>query len=254
MINSLKFEWRKLWQSKAMYIIFSLGLISITLMMILSKTLSELTSIFSSPDINATSMLLTALTSGSFITLLGIYIALFACQDYTQHTIKNIYARGYSRTAVYFSKYLVSLWVTFVVAMIYMLYSFLLAAILGAPVHDLADYQWGSFALQFLWLIGIHGLLFGLSTMIGRVGISVAVNLVGVSICFSLLDLLISLIFSGVKDFSFKITDYQLDYILVSLMGTKLTQAELVRAIVMPIVYAGVFVTGGWLVSKRRDV
>ncbi len=34
----------------------------------------------------------------------GIVTALLVCDDYEQQTIKNIYARGYSRSQVYFSK------------------------------------------------------------------------------------------------------------------------------------------------------
>lgn len=254
MINLLKFELRKLRQSKAFYIIFSLGLISITLIMLLSKVITDLTSVLGSPDLNATNMLLTALSSGSFASLMAIYLALFACSDDAQHTIKNIYARGYSRTAVYFSKYLVSLGVVLVMAVIYMVYSFLFANILGAPARSIPAYQWGSLALQFLWLIGLHGLYFGLSSMIGRLGVAVAVNVVGITIVFGLLDLLISLIFVRVENFNFSIRDYHLESVLVTLMGNKLTKAQLLRAILLPIGYTAVFVTGGWYINRRRDV
>ncbi len=248
MMNLLKFEWRKLRQSKALYIVYGLGLVTITLMMLLSKIMGAKAG-------NATAMMTSAIGGSSMISLTGIYLALFACGDYSQHTIKNIYARGYSRTAVYFSKYLVSLLVVFAAAIMYMVYTFLLAVIFGNYVQNISAFQWGSFALQFLWLIGIHGLYFGLSTMVEKTGIAVALNLFGITLVFSLLDLLINLIFVKVDNFNFNITDYQLEYVLMPLIsGQALTKAELIRALVMPLSYAVVFVGGGWLVSQRRDV
>lgn len=248
MINLLKFEWRKLRQSKALYIIYSLGLVTITLMLIIGKVMGTAVG-------NATVEMTTAIGTSSMISLTGIYLALFACGDYSQHTIKNIYARGYSRTAVYFSKYLVSLLVVFAVALVYMAYSFILAAILWQSVQGIPAFQWGSFALQFLWLIGIHGLYFGLSIMVARTGIAVALNLFGITLLFSLLNLIISLIFIKVENFNFDLTNYQMEFVFMPLIsGKPLAKAELIRAIVMPIAYAVVFVTGGWLVSRRRDV
>ena len=58
--------------------------------------------------------------------------------------------------------------------------------IFGNHVQNISAFQWGSFALQFLWLIGIHGLYFGLSTMVEKTGIAVALNLFGITLVFSL--------------------------------------------------------------------
>ena len=248
-----KFEWRKLWQQKSMYIVFGIGLITITLMMILSKVMSVIADEVM-PSQNATEYMLSAIAGSSFISLLGIFIAIFVCADNHQHTIKNIYARGYSRDAVFFSKYLISLALSFAVVIIYMVYSFLLALVLGMHAATMPAHMWGSLALQFWVVFGLHGLYFGLSMMLGKLGGSIALNIFGVTVVFSLLALLISLIFARVENFNFSINDYQLSMIITTLLGKKLTTAQLVRALVMPLCYSGVFVTGGWLVNRRREV
>ena len=247
MIKLLKFELRKLRQSKSFYIIFGLGLLSIILFMILGKVLTD---VFATPDGNPLASMLVVLPNSGFVSLLGVYLVIFACGDFSQHTIKNIYARGYSRTTVYFTKYLLSLAVTLAVALFYMLFSFLFALVLGGHVASIAGYMWGCLALQFWVLVGMHGMFFGVAMICSKTGVGIFVNVVGIELLFTLLNLLIQ-----IAKIKFNILDYYLEMILANLMGgAPLTTAELVRAIVMPVVYAVGFVTAGWLVNHKREV
>lgn len=247
MKNLLKFEWRKLWQSKSLYIVFSIGLVSIILSLALSKVLLE---IFNTTP-NATQSMLSVLTMSNFTSLLGIYIAIFVCDDFSQHTIKNMYARGYSRSAVYFSKYLISLFVSLVVALLYLGFGFVFALILGGYAGDMPADMWRDLILQLWVVVGLHGLFFGISMMIGKIAGSLALNLVGIAVVFGLL----SLIFQITK-IDFNIMLYELEMILggLSHVSGDAPHPGLVRAIVMPICYVIVFVGGGWLVNRRRDV
>lgn len=247
MINLLKYEWRKLWRSKSLYIVFSIGFISIILSMMLAKVLLE---IFHATP-NATESMLSVLTMSNFVSLLGIYIAIFVCDDFSQHTIKNIYARGYNRSAVYFSKYLISLFVSMAVALLYIGFGFLFALVLGGYVGDMSADLWRDLVLQLWVVVGLHGLFFGISMMVGKIAGSLALNLVGIAVAFGLL----SLIFQIAK-VDFNIMLYELEMILGGLahVSGDAPHPGLVRAIVMPIVYTVVFVGGGWLVNRRRDV
>ena len=115
MSKLLHFEWRKLWRQKSLYICFGFGLLIIFLSVLSLKSFDILDT--------AMNMVYLALNNG-FTVFLGIFIALFICQDYNQQTIKNIYARGYGRNAVFFSKYLISLFVTVLMALIYLVFIF----------------------------------------------------------------------------------------------------------------------------------
>ena len=75
MINLLKFEWRKLWQQKSLFIIFIIGIISTVLYILLAKIIVD---VFDA-NLNATESMLLMLTMSSFVSLLGIYIAIFVC-------------------------------------------------------------------------------------------------------------------------------------------------------------------------------
>lgn len=242
----LKFEWRKLWQSKSLYIIFGIGLICMVLSMVAFKILSI--------TVNATAGILLALQSSNFVSLVGasllsVFVTIFACADHSQHTIKNIYARGYNRTAVYFSKYLVSLLVTFMIAAVYMALNFVLSLILGGGIGSMpVGYDWGDLALQFWALFGLHSLYFGVTMIIGKMAGSLAVNLIGIGLFFVILNTIIT-----IAQIDFDITKYELDYILMGLSGL-LPKPDLLHALLVPAVYAVIFVFGGWLMNRRRDV
>lgn len=246
MIKLLRFEWRKLWRQKSLYICFSIGLLLAALFIILGKVLTER---FGLPFGSATESLLVMLPRSGFISLLGIYLAIFVCSDYSQHTIKNIYARGYSRTSVYLAKYLISLLVTLVVALVYWVFSLLFSLMLGAGVTGLTGVQWGSLALQLWVVVGLHGLYFGIAMLLGKTGGSVAINLFGIGLVFSILALLLSIF-----DIDFNIYDYDLESMLEALAGNKLNTGMVVRGLILPIVYAGIFNALGWWVSRRREV
>lgn len=251
MIKLLKFEWRKLWQQKSLYIIFVIGLVGLILSLVSMRLFYG--------DMGATEASLLALQYSNYVSivgasLVGIYITLFACGDYSQHTIKNIYARGYSRSAVYFSKYLISLFVTLAMAIIFIAVTFLFTLVLSGKVGTMpVGFNWGDLFLQLWVLVGMHGLYFGISMMIGKLAGSLAINLVGITLVFLILNTMIMIL-----KINFEITKYQLEYILMGLSGPMGLQMadkpELMRALLVPAGYAVFFVFGGWLVNNRRDV
>lgn len=247
MINLLKFEFRNLWQQKSLYIVFGIGLVSIVLAMMVANIFLEI----SHATANATEIMVSVLVMSNLVTLLGVYLALFVCNDFSQHTIKNIYARGYSRSAVYFSKYIVSLLVTIVVTLLYMAFGFLVALILGGYVGDMPAGKWGDLALQLWVVVGLHGLFFGVSMMVSKIAGSLALNLVGVTIAFSLLNAIFQ-----IAKIDFNVMNYSLEMILGGLSGITegTTHPGLIRALVVPLCYVIIFVGGGWLVNRRRDV
>ncbi len=247
MIKLLKFEWRKLLRQKSLYICFGIGLLVTVLFVSLGKILAERLGV----DLNATAVdsMLQVISESGFVSLLGIYLAIFVCHDFGQQTIKNIYARGYSRTLVYFTKYLVSLGVTLAMGLLYMVFSFLFCLIIGIPVGTMTAAVWGTLALQLWVLIGMHGLFFGIGMMIGKTGGSVALNLFGISFAFSILELLFQIF-----NIDFSILDYNLEMVLSTLITTELSKTVILRAVLLPLTYAVVFIGLGYWLNNRRDV
>ena len=105
----LKLEFRKLTKQKSLYICLAIMLSLILLSAIVYKVLMS-TSIDMGDfvtdlnNIDGIFFTLTTLSNADFFIILGIVVAITFCFDFEEHTIRNIFARGYSRTSLYFSK------------------------------------------------------------------------------------------------------------------------------------------------------
>lgn len=248
MTKLFKFEWRKLWQQKSFYICFGVGLIMSLLVIILARVVvGAFGGTFQ--DASAVDFMMSAVAGSGLIDLLGIYLAIFACHDYNQHTIKNLYARGYSRSSVFFTKYLVSLGVTLVMGLVYMLFAFLCCLAFGGRVGTMTGTMWATLALQLWILVGVHGLYFGISMMIGKIGGAVALNIVGVSVIFSILELILQ-----ICRIDFDIISFNFDNLILLFNGETITQSMCLKGILLPLAYAGIFVGLGYYFNYRRDV
>lgn len=243
-VNKLwQFEWRKIWRQKSLYICFGIGLIINLLGAIAIKVLGA--------SSTACLAMCTALNSG-FIALLGIYLAIYACHDHTHQTLKCIYARGYQRTKVYFTKYLISLCITMLMAVIYLAFNFLITLLLNGNVGSLDGLEVQVLLLQFWTLFGFHGMFFGVGMMVGKIAGSLALNLIGIEFCFAIL----STIFMILK-INFDIIQLSLQSVFDSLsvaIFEGFVIGLLLRSILIPLCYVVLFVGGGWWINQRRDV
>jgi ABC-type transport system involved in multi-copper enzyme maturation permease subunit len=105
MKNLLKLEFVKLKRRKSFYIctLIMLGLIIISNLTI-KAFLSLLPDVIGDITSSGIDSLVSGLSNSSFTLITSIFVILFVCEDYTNQAIKNIYAKGYSRTNVFLSK------------------------------------------------------------------------------------------------------------------------------------------------------
>ena len=104
MSNLLKLQFRNVLHNKLIYICLGVNLL---LGPILSFIL-ELT--VKTPELGSHELLPEIMSSLAEPGIVAImFIAIFTCLDFNEGTMKNIIARGYTRTQVLFSKYIVSI-------------------------------------------------------------------------------------------------------------------------------------------------
>ena len=110
MNNLLKLEFRKLKRQKCFYICLAIMVAMLLITGVTAKIFmdhaAELAEIAGEPVIPTTLpvFLLSFASASMFSMIASIYVSIVVCEDYESQTIKNIYARGYSRSAHYFSK------------------------------------------------------------------------------------------------------------------------------------------------------
>lgn len=244
----LKFEFRKITRQKSFYICFGIALLILALSAVILK--AAVNEAGSTEVFSPVSFSLTALTSSSFTLVLGIFVALYCCADYSDNTLKNIYSRGYTRAQVYFAKYLVSLLLSLAVAILFFLWAFIFGKKFGNTEEAVTQEFIISVVCQLVIVAGYHAVYFSLAMIIGKVGGSVAVNLVGPMLVITVLTLLTSLL----KIENLTLNSYWLDAPMSSLSQGAAESSLFLKSIVMSVIYAGIFVAGGYFLNRKKEI
>ncbi len=244
------FELRKLVKSKYFYVI---AIISVAFIIISGLTTKTVNDFIAQEDpelvanINSYSFIKSAL-AGTFTILIGIFVALYAAEDYSSGTLKNIYGRGYNRINVYFSKYIVSLIGVLVITILTILSAFIFgtAAWGGMKTDDnLAIIILG----QFLCVAAYHSIFFAIAFSFGKPGAGIALNIIGpmaISLVLTMLD-------AFINNENINISAYWIDAIFSNFTGATDT-AKVGYGMVLAIVYLGISSFAGVFVTRKRDV
>lgn len=255
------FEARKLVRQKSLYICFA---VAVVLLVLNAASLAFLDKIMESQGgeftdgmesgffFGVASFTKSTFSNCSFFLLLSVIITLYCCDDYANCTIKNIYAKGYSRAKVYFTKYLFSLIVSMVLAAVSIVISYAIGAGFGKP--DNCENLAAVMVCQLVTVIGYHGIFYSVSMMIGKVGGSLAINILAPMFFGIILTLLTSLVQNASENVNIDFGYIWFDSVYTELSKIPVKGSAFVRAILMSLIYAGGFVTLGFFVNRRKEV
>lgn len=246
MVKLIAFEFRKLLRQKSFYICFAIVLALIGLSAAVNAQLKN------NPEIVITftvaSFTKSALTSSSFFMVLGVFVALYCCDDVANNTLKNLYSRGYSRGQVYFSKYVVSLCASIAAAAVTFLFAFIVGKLSASSGES--GKLFGSIVCQLLLVVAYHAVFFSLATIIGKVGGSVAINIIGPMLVLTVLTLITSLL----KLDRVNLGDYWLESAINGLTATAIEGKAFIKAVVMSVIYTAAFVPVGYVINKKKEL
>ena len=248
MNNLIKFEFRKLFKSKSFYIclLICIGLVLLSGLTI--KIMAESSDVIDLPS--KYSMLQGAVSYGNITLISAIYTALFVCEDESSNTLKNIYAKGYTRGNVFVSKLIVSLLSILIFTFTCMIVAYFFGKTTWINSSICIDNLALDILAQVLLLIAYHSLFFIISFTNGKTGLSIALNIVGPI----LISMVLTMIDAFLKLDNFKISSYWIDSLLSYLGQTTLTNQNILVAIVMGIIYFFVFITIGFILNKKKEI
>ena len=192
-----------------------------------------------------------------------MFIALFACADYEQGTIKNIYARGFSRDRVYYVKFCVAIFATLIMAVILLGVTALAAWIAGFPassgtglLSSMVGMGGGKeqslcalLGAQLMVAIARMALVFMLALAVKKVGVAIAGAVVGsgaITIVFMLVDAIID------KE-DVQVSAFWLDQMLADAALFGADGARLAIIAILALCYAGVFCVVGAFFNSRHE-
>lgn len=252
----LNFEFRKLFRQKSFYICIAVAVgmlvLSVVLLKVLENQLAEMPEMEGVGTIaqNAAEVVLTSISGSSFTLILAVLIALIVCEDFSSQTIKNIYARGYSRESVYFSK-LVS---SFVATTIMFLCVFAVSFVVGIVCFGFTGSFDGKFfacvGSQYITILAYASLFFMISFLIKKAGGAIACNIIGPTA----IDLILTLLTTAFKQSDTPLSQFWVGAFITDLGSTAVEVTRILTCVGLSALYVAIFVGLGAVLTRRIDI
>jgi len=246
MESLLKLEFRRLTRKKSFYIctsvMFSLLLLAVLLANALVKVVPSL-----SESMTGVSLLFDGLGTSSFTLIAGIFAVLFVCEDYSQQTVKNIYARGYSQKNVYFAKLISTLVAATVMFLAVELFAFLLGTVFFGVGEVESPKFFALLAAQYVAAMAEIVFAFAIASVLCKTGASIATMILAplvVSLFLSLTDA-----FLEIEDAV--LTNYWMSNFLSSVSVLTVSTERLLECLFGSFIYIVVFIAAGLFLNKR---
>ena len=199
-------------------------------------------------------------------TIMAIFMGIFVCEDRVRGTIKNIYARGYSRTDVFLAKFIVAS----VTATLIFTAITLVAYISGWIMFATKPFEVTPLKVNGIWLLilgkfvailGVTALYFMLSELIGTTGFSIAANIFLPSVASMILYIGLELIYfvaSKGDNFNYEAVMKIAEYWLYSLASSGFAEEMKVEDYVGHLCASGGYVILfgflSWLIARKKQV
>lgn len=244
MKNLLKFEYHKLFTSKVFYICCILsaalvGVYAITTNELLGSTVSNY----------PTADFVVKVMNNSYISIiLAIFIAIFACSDFTHETTKVILSKGYSRQNIFLSKLICVL----SASLIMFIFSIIIAFIIGTTTYAYTGISTSLFKIlcvQAIIILAFSSLFFMVSMILKKAGSAIAINIVSTMIISVLLMVINQVL--NIKKFS--LDSYWLGSLFSNVSAISVSHELLMRGLVCSIIYIICFIIIGFFVFKSNE-
>lgn len=259
MLKLEKLEFRRLFTAKSFLICLA---ISLVLILISSLTTKFLLNALSSLDPEDAEMIGTAalqmpsslsllkeIGSSSLTLILAIFVTIFVTEDYTSDTIKNVYAKGYSRDTVYFAKYLSSLTGTLLFLLADAIFAIVVGKLLFGEFGTAGENYAASFLACIFVLIAYHTVYFTIAISLRKTGGSIALCILGPI----LVGLLLSLANTLIKSDTLDLAEYWLPGRLSILSAANVASKEVGIGFAIAIITIVAFGTAGFFLNRKRE-
>lgn len=252
----LNFEFRKLFRQKSFYICIAVAIgmlaLSVVILKVLENQLSEMPEMEGMGIIakSASDVVLTAISQSSFTIILAILIALIVCEDFSLQTIKNIYARGYSREKVFLSKLVSSLIATTIMFACVFVAGFLIGIACFGFSGDFGGKFFACVGSQYVAILAYASLFFFISFLIKKMGGAIACCVIGPTA----IDLVLTLITTATKSSDTPLSNFWLGAFVTDLSSVTVDISRMLTCIGLSALYAVIFVVLGAVLTRKIDI
>lgn len=199
--------------------------------------------------LTAEAFILGLLSASSFSMISAIFVSIVVCSDYENQIIKNVYARGYSRSSFYFSKMIY----VFVAMTVMFITVFAVSVLLGVTLFGTEGIETKTFLLmaaQYVVAMAEVAAFFALSSAIKKLGASIAVGIFAPLI----ISLLLELADTALKLKDFKVAKIWLSSFTTDLSDITVETGRILACVALSVVYAALFLVAGFAVNKKTEI
>lgn len=240
----LKFEFHKVFKNKTIYIFAIISFLSFLLSLIIIKE-----NISNYSDIDALQLLPSFNSVSNITTIFVIYSVIYVINDFDLDTIKNIYAHGFSKNKVYFSKYITCLLSTSVVFCFLLGVYFLLTRALFNKLGTY-DHQLLIILGHYIFFITKITFAFCVSMIFKKMSLSLMSGLIipfGVTLILQIIDL-------NLKWDNFKFAHYWFDNIPDFFTINTIVKGEMYIYIIILFAYIIIFNALAIFIHNKKSI
>ena len=247
MLKLLHFEFCKLRQSKSLYICSGLLAVLTAFSVYTEKAMNDELGLDSVTT--GIASLMEALPTSMIAMLMGIFVALFVCEDYTSGTIRNILTRGYTRLSVFASKFLTVLAAAVFMSFVCWAAAFITGTAFGGSGDGFGAEQVKILLCQLVNTLAFATLFFALSIMIQRSGGAIACCIVVPMV----MTIILKLADTALAEREIELYKYWIDGLGHSIASVTVKSGTLKDAFWYSVIYIPVSLAVGWLVSRKKE-
>ena len=247
----LRFEFRRLRKAKYFYILTIVSLLFVVISGLTSKALNDALQQKGEAVAPYSAYLFAkGALGGTYTLLLGIFVALFATEDQSGGTMKNILAKGCGRRQIFLSKYLISLAAVLVMSLVTVVVAYGYGRSVWGSELPVTDSVPLIVLGQTLGIAAYHALFFAISYTVGKSGSAIAMNIV--------VPLVVSLVLgmgdAFIRSERFRLSEYWLDPLHKNFTAAATDSAKIGIGIVLFLVYLAAAVLIGITVNRKKEL
>ena len=243
----LKFESRKLFRQKSLYICSLIFAAWSSLTVVISYLVSKMMHAEASCQ-SAQDAMVGAIGAGMFSTIAAIVVALIVCKDFQWKTVRNVLTKGYTRNQFYLAKLIISEIAVLCMLILSWIVSFITGLILYGTGYTPENMVYALVAQIFV--ASAFAALFNmLSFLVRSTGGSIAVGIIVPMVAGTIVDLI-----DVAAKLSFKFSDLLLSSKVNVVYKGSASTGDITKALITALCYIAITAFIGMIVNKKREV
>ena len=239
MAKLLHFEFHKLIRQKSFYICLAVAVAMLVVSTCTTYLINKDVMDTAEMGIDAMNVMIGSASGGVLSMVIGVFIPLFACEDYVSGTIRNIVTRGYSRLAIFSAKLIAVTLATAVMTI----------ACMAAGVEPFDANTVKILLCQLAVMLAEGALFYAISTVLQKTGGSIAVCLVFPMV----LTIVLTLADTALAEKDISLSAYWLERISGTLSSFDVKSADMKKALLTALGYFVVTSAGSFLAVMKRE-